>query len=114
MKKIIIGVFLLISIGVVWFWCVFIKSKRVVDVNMLTICIYNNQVLIETRESAKFISSVEFTTSKDTLNIVVKTTTILNPFSDKKTTKRINLQSNIKFVNACNRLLPISELRKCR
>ena len=65
---------------------------------MLVISSNNNQLKIETAESAKYISNIEYHASGDTTMLEVKTTTVFNPFSEKEYYKVIALKPVTKFI----------------
>ncbi len=110
MKNIFAVILLFVVAGSVAFWIVFIKSRVVTDGNMLAISASENYLKVETAESAKYISEVEYDVKKDTIKLVVKTTTLFNPFAEKAVSKVIRLNPEIKYVKVGNMTKPIGLL----
>ena len=108
-KKIAIGLLLLIGVFAVWFWAIFIKYQP--NNKMLDIVLINGQLEIQTEQSAKYIS-VDTTISHDTLAIKVYTTSVMNPFAEKSWHKIIRLDQSIKYVNFDDKISPLSKYEK--
>ncbi|HEY4327949.1 MAG TPA: hypothetical protein VGN20_28455 [Mucilaginibacter sp.] len=113
MRKIIIAIGMLLCIVTAVFGMVFIKSQVVTNENLLAICLNNNQLKIETAESAKYISDVENKISRDTIELIISTTSIYNPFSKREIQKTIILKPNLQYVKIGNSIIPLIKVNAC-
>jgi len=112
LKKIISGFCLLILVCATLFWAEFIKAKPVNG--MTNICLISNKHFkIEIEESAKYIASVDTVVLKDTIELTVKSTTILNPFADKTASKIIMLKPGVKYIKTIDKVIAIDSIGKC-
>jgi hypothetical protein len=114
MRKIIIAIGMLLCIATAVFGMTFIRSEMVTNEKLLAICLNNNQLKIETAESAKYISGVENKISRDTIELIIKTTSIYNPFSTKEIQKIVMLKPNLQYIKVGNTVIPIIKVSKCR
>jgi len=80
---------------------------------MLAVCLNNNQLKVEMMESAKYISSLIGKQLSDTLSISVKTTTVLNPFTEKSTFKIIKLNPTIRYIQIADKVVLVSNQPHC-
>jgi hypothetical protein len=99
---------------VIVYWTVFVKSKLIIDNNLISICLNKNKLNVELAESANYISSIETKTSKDTLEIFVRTTSMYNPFSNKEIHKILDVPSQVSYIKVGSKLTSISVIRTCK
>lgn len=82
--------------------------------DMLVVSLTKDQLQIETAESAKYLSGVEYSISKDTIQISVRITTVLNPFSDKKCFNIIRLDPEVNYIKIASVIKHRSEINTDR
>jgi hypothetical protein len=97
-KRLIIVLSVLIAIAAIIFWNICIKSEVVTNRNFISLASIDNQLKVETAESAKYISEIEYTTTMDTVILKIRTTTVFNPFAKKETFRIIPLSDTIRFI----------------
>jgi len=108
-KKIFTSLLIIIAVCAVGYWYIFIKKQP--NNTMLNICMMNNQLEVQTEQSAKYIS-VDTAISKDTVILQVYTTSVLNPFAEKTSHKFITLDTAIKYLDFNNNIVLLSMFKK--
>jgi hypothetical protein len=112
-KVVLVVLALFISTILFSYWYIFIKSQPIIDRHQLILCINNNTLKVETAESAKYIFGSKGRSYSDTIEVVVKTTSVFNPFSNKETSFNVPLDSNTKYIKIDKILLKVDTLKRC-
>lgn len=114
MKKIRMTIFIMLLGSIFLLWFLFIK-RDLVSSNHLKMCIDSSHkfVRIELMESAKFIANYSTDLNGDTLLARVYSTTIFNPFVDRKSSIQIDV-SNVEYIVITDSTYFVSSLLNCQ
>jgi hypothetical protein len=100
MKKIVIYLAALGFILCTTYYFTFMLSKKVKNINLISIKNKgNNKLIIQTLESFKYINKIKLTKINDSImKVDIYTTTVYNPFAIETTKIVINLNQNFNHL----------------
>jgi hypothetical protein len=116
MKKLFYITAGILLVAGVWFYLLFIKSKKVEDLYNISICklIKENEVKIGLSSPFSYISNYKSKLVGEILFVEIYTTTVLNVFNTNRDIElKLPLPEEVRFVQVCEHDHNVDDLFEC-